>query len=135
MGVTDMGDTPTEPGPEEKTGWVVRTDAGARKIIERLDTMRVEIAKVEASSVRWDRLIIILGSAATVIVGGAWNVSNTNSERIAKALNEQMQVMRAEIADLREMKPYVLGNYQVAVEKKPPAKVAEEVRSQLDGGQ
>jgi hypothetical protein len=112
----------------------VRTDAGARKIIERLDDMRDQMTEVKAASVRWDKLIVLLGSAATVIVGGAWRVAVSQNEQSERRLLQQIIEVRGQILELQEMKAYVKGAYQVSVEQKPRAKVAEEVRSQLDGG-
>lgn len=65
--------------PEPKSTWVVRTDAGARKIVERLDALREH----QKHLVSWQSLITILGAAAVVVVGAAW-VLNLRTEAAAE---------------------------------------------------
>lgn len=135
-----MGNQPDGADPSE---WEKREDRVTRKLINRMDTMRdamanvqTAIIEVKAVSVRWDKLIFILGTASTVIVGAAWRVTISQNEQSERRQERQLSEIRAEVKELRELKAQVRGTYQVAVEQKPRAKVAEEVRSlvEADGG-
>jgi hypothetical protein len=131
---------PAPPIDANSTAFIVRTDAGARKIVERLDGMRNDLAETQGtiesmkvSVVRWDRLIFILGAAASVIVGASWRVMNANLERSDRMHAEEMRVIREELMEVRKLSAYVVGSYQVNVEKKAPAVVAKQVREATGG--
>lgn len=128
--------TEEPPFDPNATGFIVRTDAGARKIIDRIDQLRDdfgelhgELGKVKEASVRWDRLLFILGSAATVIVGAAWKVTTNSVERGDKWMATQVNQLRGEMSELRKGAAYAKGSYDVQVEKRPAAAVAKEVQA------
>lgn len=63
--------------------WIPRTDAGARKLIERIDGLS---SKIEATNVRMGdfvthaKLYLTIGTAAGLVVGAAWYVSKANAD-------------------------------------------------------
>lgn len=130
-----MSDEPFDPN---KTAHLIRTDAGARKVVDRIDAMRNEVADLttevvvlKASSVKWDRLIFILGSASLTIVGGAWRVTTSSADRSDRLQAEQLRVIREDMAELRKAAVYSQGSFAVTVEKRAPAVVAKEVQATL----
>lgn len=132
----------TEPFNPNSTVEIKRTDAGSRKIIDRLDIMRGEIEDLRvdaAKSVKWDKLVVMLGAAAATIVSGAWAVIKLSEARSDRYQAEQIRQLREDMASLRGAVPkveaYARGSYQVQVEKRPAAAVVKEVReATADGG-
>lgn len=127
---------PDEPFDPNKTAHIIRTDAGARKFIDRVDTMRNEVAdlttevvKLKASAVPWNLLISILGGAAVVITGASWKVMNSNLERTDRLQAEQLRAIREDMTELRRAAVYSQGTYDVQVAKRPAAIVAREVQA------
>lgn len=125
-----------EAPPIEKTPsgqWPVpRTDRGARKLIEHVDLLRDSVIELKASTVKYDRLIAILGAAATVIVSASWKVMNNNLERSDRIHAAEMKTLREEVGELRKVAPHIRGTYEVSVERKPREQVAAEVKRAID---
>jgi hypothetical protein len=136
---------PSEPpfNPDD-TAVIRRTDAGSRKIIDRIDSMRDEIADLKAdqrNAVRWDKLAVTLGSAATVIIGGAWAITKSSEARTDRIAAEQLRAIRSELAEIRradmpKVEAYAKASAQVLTKDKSPAEAKKElaVSSALDGG-
>lgn len=77
--------------------WLPRTDAGARKLIERIDKvsdevrgLTVEVLGVSAESVHfvtYAKMYLTIGTAAAIVVGSAWYVSRQNIEEGAQQIS------------------------------------------------
>lgn len=115
------------------TGFIIRTDAGARKLVDRMDSMRVQLAALKASTVKWDRLIALLGAAATIIVSASWKVMNDNLNSAERRHAGEVAIIHKRFEEQQRL---LNGLFQVNVEKRPPAIVAKEVREAqaADGG-
>jgi hypothetical protein len=84
---------PADAPPEE---WRPRTDAGARKLIERIDRLE---AKLEGL-VTHKHLLIWAATTALVIVGGAWTVTNAAAQ---SAKDDVRQLAAAPMARVAEV--------------------------------
>lgn len=87
--------------------WLPRTDAGARKLIDRIDDLadkldvvdqKVGFVEARASGwVTWERLTLLLGTAAAVIIGGAWTAAKASAEAKAKELEARFELVAQEL--------------------------------------
>jgi hypothetical protein len=126
------------PGPDDNTpvgnpkDFVPRTDAGARKLIDRLDRLQLRLVALKSSTVRYDRFIAMIGVSATVIVSAAWKVQADNLRAMERVHLAEMAALRDDIhGELQRANAYAAGNYRVVVEKQAPAVVAQEVRAAI----
>lgn len=94
----------TQPPGAPPEQWVQRRDHVSRVVIDRIDNLAAEMKRF----VTWERLSVILGVSAVVIVGAAWVVTLMAAQSALGAAQEarvEMVQTRAAIAeDVRQVR-------------------------------
>lgn len=135
--------------------WIPRTDAGARKLIERLDryersqsealsSVTARLSALEGGSaalraevtgkVSWRDIITIVGSAAVITIAGAWAFTTGRLEKSDSMQAAQLKRVEDELVRVRQENAAIV---KFLIEGQPRLKVAAELKQQralTDGG-
>jgi glutamine synthetase adenylyltransferase len=134
--------------------WIPRTDAGARKLIERIDAQRDEIRSLSAElseiqgtvhymrgkveeSVTWPKLLTIVGGVGGLVVGISWAVvsstlsrSDNSMQATQKMMADDLRAVRSETTSkVQSIETKVDGVYKLLVEGKSKGEVKAAVRA------
>lgn len=97
---------PTHADPSE---YIPRTDAGARKLIDRIDELNEtlgdvasKIAVIEASSVTHKTMMQWVGGAALSIIVGAWVVTETFVDSAIRPVRTDVEAITTDIDILKK---------------------------------
>lgn len=114
----DDDSPPQLPAPREF--WLPRTDAGARKLIERIDIVRAEIEDVHKALEKYvthKHLLGIAAGFAVAVISAAWMITKAESASAKAAAVEVRSDLKEHIAEEKQANKEL----QVSMERRTKA--------------